>query len=194
MCIKKIVISAIIAFGVSFCASGQNVGLKTNFVADGLLSPNLGIEFGLAPKWTMDITGQVNFWDVDIYKWKHWLLQPEFRYWFCERFAGDFLAFHAIGGEYNFAHIKNDITFLGSDFSKLTDLRYQGWAAGLGVAYGHSWILGMHWNLEVELGAGWIYTRYDVFPCAECGSKLESDMDHNYFGPTKAAVSLVYLF
>ena len=194
MGIKKLLILLIFASCSAVGARGQNVGIKTNFVGDGFLSPNLGIEFGLAPKWTMDITGQVNFWDVNDQKWKHWLVQPEFRYWFCERFAGNFLAFHAIGGEYNFARIKNNVNILGSDFSKLTDLRYQGWGAGLGIAYGHSWILGMHWNLEVELGVGWIYTRYDVFPCVDCGSKLESDMDHHYIGPTKAAVSLVYLF
>ena len=175
-------------------AKGQNIGIKTNFVGDGFLSPNLGIEFGLSTRWTMDITGQINFWDVNNHKWKHWLAQPEFRYWFCERFAGNFLGFHAIGGEYNFGRIKNGVNFLGSDFRNLADRRYQGWGAGVGVAYGHSWILGMHWNLELELGVGFIYTRYDVFPCAECGTKLESDRDHHYFGPTKAAVSLVYLF
>ena len=175
-------------------ARGQQLGIKTNFVGDGFLSPNLGIEIGLASKWTMDVTGQVNFWEVNHHTWKHWLVQPEVRYWFCERFAGNFLALHALGGEYNVGHIKNGINLLGSDFSQLTDRRYQGWGAGLGVGYGHAWVLGMHWNLEAEIGVGWIYTRYDVFPCAACGTKLESDRSHHYVGPTKAALSLVYLF
>ena len=174
--------------------SAQNVALKTNLLADGLLSPNLGIEIALAPKWSFDLTGQINFWAVNDHRWKHWLVQPEARYWFCERFAGHFLGFHLIGGEYNFGKIKNGVKFLGSDFSNLTDKRYQGWGAGAGIAYGYAWILSEHWNLEAELGVGWIYTRYDVFPCAQCGTKLENDRSHNYFGPTKAAVSLVYLF
>lgn len=194
MSIKKQLILLIFAL-VSFSgAKGQNVGLKTNFVGDGLLSPNLGIELALAPKWTMEVSGQVNFWDVNNHKWKHWVLQPEFRYWFCERFAAHFLGFHFLGGEFNFGHIKNSVSFLGSDFSPLADRRYQGWGIGAGVAYGYSWVLGMHWNLEAEIGLGWIYTRYDVFPCAECGKKLETDKSHNYFGPTKAALNLVYLF
>ena len=194
MSIKKALILLIFALGTVVGARGQHIGMKTNFVGDGLLSPNLGIEIGLAPKWTLDVTGQVNFWDVNEQKWRHWLVQPEFRYWFCERFAGNFLGFHAIGGEYNVGHIDTGVHFLGSDFRKLADRRYQGWGAGLGLAYGHAWVLGMHWNLEFELGVGWIYTRYDVYPCAACGSKLESDRDHHYFGPTKAALSLVYLF
>lgn len=194
MSIKKQLILLLFALGTFAGAKGQNVGIKTNFIGDGFMSPNLGIEFGLSPKWTLDVTGQVNFWDVNNHKWKHWLAQPEFRYWFCERFGGNFIGFHAIGGVYNFGHIKNNINLLGSDFSKLTDRRYQGWAAGAGFSYGHAWVLGMHWNLELELGVGWMYTRYDVYPCAKCGTKLESDSEHHYFGPTKAAVSLVYLF
>jgi len=65
---------------------------------------------------------------------------------------------------------------------------------GAGVAYGYTWILGRHWNLEAELGVGWIYTRFDKYPCAECGTKLYSRRPHNYVGPTKLALNLVYIF
>ena len=64
---------------------------------------------------------------------------------------------------------------------------------GAGVAYGYAWMIGKHWNLEAEIGVGYAYTKYDVYRCPKCGSKLGSN-NHNYFGPTKAAVSLVYLF
>lgn len=174
--------------------SAQKIGLKTNLLSDGLLSPNLGVEFGLSPRWTFDLSGQLNLWTVNDHKWKHWLVQPEARYWFCERFARHFLGFHAIGGVYNFGNLKNGINMLGSDLSRLTDLRYQGWGIGAGIGYGYDWILGEHWNLEAEIGIGWIYTRYDAYPCAECGTKVVDDGRHHYFGPTKAALSLVYLF
>ena len=49
-------------------------------------------------------------------------------------------------------------------------------------------------NLEAELGIGYIYTRFDKYPCAECGEKIEEDASHHYFGPTKLALSIVYLF
>ena len=172
----------------------QDFAVKTNFLSEATLNANAGVEIGLAPKWSLDATAQVNFWTVDDHRWKHWLVQPEARYWFCERFAGHFVGVHAIGGEYNIGNIRNDIRFLGTDFSLLSDRRYQGWGVGAGVAYGYAWVLNEHWNIEAEIGAGWIYTRYDVFPCAECGTRLETDSHHNYFGPTKAALSLVYLF
>lgn len=97
----KLLVCAILAAG-AFSASAQKVALKTNIVQDALLDPNIGVEVGLAPKWTLDVTGQLNAWTIgDGHRWKHWLVQPEARYWFCERFAGHFLGFHALGGQYN---------------------------------------------------------------------------------------------
>ena len=86
------------------------------------------------------------------------------------------------------------VKFLNTDFRRLKDSRFQGWFAGAGISYGYSWILGKHWNIEAEIGFGWAYTRYDRFECAGCGRKVESDHVHNYVGPTKAAINMVYVF
>lgn len=190
---KKLLLLLLFAVGTAAGAKGQDVGLKTNFLSDGFLSPNLGIEIGLAPRWTVDLTGQVNFWNVNSHRWRHWIAQPEARYWFCDRFSRHFVGVHALGGDFNVGMIKNDIHFLGTDFSKLTDRRYQGWLVGAGVAYGYAFILGRHWNLELEVGAGYVYSRYDEFECVTCGRKI-GEGDHHYIGPTKAAVNLVYVF
>lgn len=190
----KLLLIPLLAILLYLPANAQKVALKSNLLYDATLSPNLVIEIELAPRWTLDISGNVNLWTVDGHKWKHWLVQPEARYWFCRRFAGHFVGLHAIGGQYNFGNLDIDMKLLGSDFSKLKDRRYQGWGAGAGVAYGYAWPVHPHWNIEAELGIGWIYTRYDSYPCAKCGTKLESNRPHNYFGPTKAAVNIVYLF
>lgn len=191
---KRLALLFVAVLALFGTASAQKVGLKTNLVHDGFLSPDLGIEIGLAPKWTLDVSGQVNFWTINEHKWKHWLVQPEARYWLCERFAGHFFAVHALGGEFNFGNIKNDVKWLNSDFSKLSDRRYQGWGAGAGIGYGYAWVLNDHWNFEAEIGIGWIYTQFDEYPCDNCGSKLAEGLTHNYFGLTKAALSFVYLF
>jgi len=101
---------------------------------------------------------------------------------------------HLHGGQYNVGGLKNSISFLGTDFSRLGDSRFQGWFAGAGLAYGYTWVLGKHWNLEAEIGFGYSYTKYDRFECAGCGRKVEEDKDHHYVGPTKAAINLVYVF
>lgn len=183
-----------LASGSSGLATAQDVSVKTNIIGDALLSPNLGVEVGLAPRWTIDVTGEVNAWTVDDHKWKHWFVRPEARYWLCQRFAGHFFGVHAIAGQYNIGNIGTNFSFLGTDFSNLRDKRYQGWGAGAGIAYGYAWPVAKHWNIEAEFGFGWIYTRFDSYPCAECGTKIDVNRPHNYVGPTKVAINIEYLF
>lgn len=189
----KLIIALLLLAGAASSSFAQKAALKTNLVSDALLSPNLAVEVGLAPKWTLNVAGQFNLWSVDGHKWRHWLAQPEARYWFCRRFQGHFLGLHAIGGEFNAGNVDFPVKFLGSDFHKLKDRHYEGWGVGAGIGYGYDWILSRHWNLEAEIGIGWIHARFDEYPCAVCGTKLGSG-HHNYFGPTKVAVNLEYVF
>ncbi len=172
----------------------QDVSLKTNIIYDAILTPNIGVEVGLAPKWSLDITGQLNNWTVDGHRWKQAVAQPEARYWLCRRFAGHFFGAHALGGVYNYGNFNFPVSFLGTDYRQFKDYRHQGWLVGAGLAYGYAWILDKHWNLEAEIGLGWVYTHYDVYRCANCGKKLKSGQHHNYYGVTKAAINFVYLF
>ena len=176
-------------------AKAQDVAVKTNLLYDATATVNAGVEFGLAPKWTLDLSGTFNAWEIsEGKKWKHWMAQPEARYWFCDRFSRHFLGIHAHGGQYNIGGVNADFSIFGTDFSKLKDSRYQGWFVGGGIAYGYALILGKHWNMEFEIGIGYSYTRYDLFECAGCGKKVGSDLEHHYYGPTKGAINLVYVF
>lgn len=182
-------------FLVQLPCKAQRVAVKTNLLYDAAATINAGVEIGAAPRWTIDLSGNYNGWKMShSRRWKHWLVQPEARYWLCERFAGHFFGVHLHGGQYNVSNLKNGISFLGTDYSKISDDRYQGWFAGAGVGYGYSWILGRHWNFEAEAGIGYSYTRYDRYPCAECGTKIEENRPHSYFGITKLALNLIYLF
>ena len=190
-----ILIVAAIAAVTAERAQAQNVALKTDLSSDAATNINLGLEFAMAPKWSLDISGEYNPWTFsDNKKWKHLSIQPEARYWFCQKMMGHFLGFHAMGGKYNVGDSDTDFKFLGTDFGKLKDYRYEGWDGGAGIAYGYAWVRGRHWNLEAEIGFGYAYTRYDRFECPKCGKKLDSDKPHNYVGPTKAALNLVYVF
>lgn len=190
---KFFILSAMLASAVCF-ARGQ-VALKSNLLSDAFLSPNIGVEVGLTPKLTFDVSCQLNTCNLSHNRrWKHWILQPELRYWLCQRFAGHFFGVEAHAGQFNVGNIDLNFHLLGTDFGKLKDRRYQGWQGGAGITYGYAWIVSEHWNFEGELGIGYSYTRYDSYPCAKCGTKLESGKNHNYFGVTKAAVNIVYLF
>ena len=83
--------------------------------------------------------------------------QPAYRYWFCERFEGHFIGYHAHGMQYF------------GDFWGLSDnRRYDGYLVGAGVSWGYDWILAPHWNLEFEAGFGINYTWYKEGECIPC--------------------------
>ena len=179
----------------SISAGAQDWAVKTNLFYDALTTVNLGFETRLYPKWTLDVSANYNPWSFsENKKWKQLSLQPEARYWFCEAFNGHFLGAHLLGGIYNIGNLNSDFTFLGTDFSKLQDYRFEGWMLGAGIAYGYQWLLSKHWSIEAEIGIGYVYSRYDKYECPTCGDLLEDNQSHNYFGLTKAAINLIYVF
>ena len=185
----------LLAMMMASYAKAQDVAVKTNLPVDATATVNAGIELGLSSRWTLDLSGSFNAWNVsDNRTWKHWMVQPEARYWLCDKYSGHFFGFHLHGGQYNIGGLKNGLKLFGTDFSQLTDYRFQGWFAGAGIGYGYSWILGRHWNLEAEIGLGYSYTQYDKYECAGCGEKVEEDRTDHYVGPTKAALNLIYVF
>lgn len=174
--------------------NGRETALKTNLLYDATATVNLGIEQAIAPRWSLDLSANLNAWNMHSgARWKHWLVQPEARYWFCQALDGHFLAAHLLGGQYNVGHW-TDGGLWGIKSDKLAANRYQGWFAGVGIGYGYSWVLGKHWNLEAEIAVGYAFSRYDRFECENCGREVESNRNYHYVGPTKAAISLVYLF
>lgn len=192
----KTLLIAMLMLLPAFFSQAQTVGIKSNLLGDAMLSPNLGLEFGLAPKWSLDITGEGNFWDVKNHRLRHWYVQPEARYWFCEKFAGHFIGLHAIGGRYDIGNLgKYNINhkFLGTDYSLLKDGRARGWGFGAGFAYGYAWPVAKHWNIEAELGVGWIWNKYREYPNFNSGKHTPYKY-HNYVGLTKLAVNVEYLF
>lgn len=100
---KKAFVWILLLF-VSITVSAQKIAVKTNLLYDVTTTLNIGAEFRLAPKWTLDVSGNYNpFKFGDDKKMKHWLVQPEARYWLCEAFNGHFFALHALGGQFNVA-------------------------------------------------------------------------------------------
>ena len=118
MKLKNYAILLSFLLGGSAFVKAQDIALKSNILYDASGTINLGAEVGLAPRWTLDVSGNYNGWVRSHGRtWKHWMLQPEARYWFCDRFTGHFVGVHAHGGQYNVGNLKNDISFLGSDLS-----------------------------------------------------------------------------
>lgn len=171
-------------------ASAQKAAVKTNLLYWATTTPNLALEFGLGKRTTLEVGGTYNpFTFKDNAKFKHWMVQPEFRLWNCQRFNRGFWGIHLMGGEFNVGNI--DLPF--KLIPALKTHRYEGWAVGGGVSYGYDWYLSPRWNMEATIGVGYLYLDMKRYECAKCGDFLGKETK-NYFGPTKFGLSFSYLF
>lgn len=184
---KKIIL---LLTGIALCisASAQKVAIKNNLLYDAALTPNLGLELAIGEKTSLDISGNYNDFKLSNDKmWKHWLVQPEFRFWTCDRFNGSFWGIHAMGGEYNWANLH-----LPFGVAKgLRDHRYEGWYVGGGISYGYQWVLSNRWSLEATIGVGYMHIYHEKYECGDCSPRL-SKGHTNYFGPTKLGLSFLF--
>ena len=164
--------------------------VKTNLLYAATLTPNLGLEFGWGSQMSLNKTVSYNPWNRKGRKGHndkivHWMIQPEWRYWFCEPASGHFVGIHAIITKYNIG---------GHKFFDIFDkkYRYEGWGAGAGFTYGYSWMLSERWTIETYLGLGVVRLGFDKSNNRNwCCTKSEH-YTKTYVGPTKIGISLIY--
>ncbi len=188
--INRLCVCLAMGWMAGMSVSAQDVVVKTNALYWATATPNLGFEFRLDDRWTLDISGGYNFWtfnEAKNRKWKHFKVMPEARYWFDKPFTGHFVGLHSGYTQYNLSAVP-----LPYDFAETKKHRYEGWATGAGLTYGYLWSLHPRWLLEASIGLGYAYARFDKYECPHCGDHLGKDSKH-YVGPTRAAVSLIYV-
>lgn len=195
---KRIILSIAIFLGFTssfLCA--QTIAVKTNvFYGAYTYTPNIGVEIGIRDRFSIDVSGGYNPWNrkgsrENNKKLVHLLIQPEFRYWLDgDIFRGHLIGGHALFSHYNISGHKLPLLF-GKDSA---GYRYEGYAAGIGLSYGYQFVLAEKWRLEAAVGVGYARLIYDKYDCIYCGKEVSAErMTKNYFGPTRAAISIVFL-
>ena len=203
MKMKRYLIIAVFAFLASFgSASAQKVAVKTNALYWATATPNLGFEFALGDRWTFELEGGYNPWTLDAeqnMKLKHWLVSPEFRYWFCNSFQGHFKGINGNYTQFNIGGLPfampNPFVNLSSDAAPMPDLqaaRIQGWAVGAGLTYGYAFPIARRWNMEFTIGYAWWYTESDQYESRKCGL-FQQEVSRHALGPATAGISFIYM-
>jgi len=167
-----------------------NFTVKTNMLYNLATSPNLGVEYRFARKWTVELPVTVNPWTYnkdENRKFKFVLVQPELRFWTCEEFNGHFFGLHGHYAIFNVSSLPNPPFTI-----TMNQHRYQGWLIGAGLSYGVQWPISARWGLEAEIGAGYARLKYDQFPCDVCARQIKTDVIKDYWGITRLGLSLVY--
>lgn len=186
--LKFFLVILALATSLSF-SYAQKVAIKNNLLYDATVTPNLALEIAMSRKMTLEMAAGLNFFDFsDNKKIKHFLVQPELRWWTCDVFNGHFFGLHGHGAKFNVGGWDIPVGRLDT----FRDNRYQGYLFGGGLSYGYQWLLRPRWNLEASIGGGYARIHYEKYPCTTCGTKLDEGHT-NYFGVTKAAVSLIYI-
>lgn len=198
---RKIYVAGILMMLFALSAQAQKTAIKTNLFYWATTTPNLQVEFALSKKTTLELGAGINTFVLKKAdgptiegvtlgresKFKHWLIQPEYRYWTCEVFNGHFFGLHLHGAQFNVGGIDVPVGRLKT----FKDHRYEGYLYGAGVSYGYQWVLNRRWNIELSLGGGFARVHFNEFPCTTCGSKLDEG-DYTYWGVTKTALSIIY--
>ena len=202
MKMKRYLIIAVFAFLASLgTANAQKAAIKTNALYWATTTPNLGMEFALGDRWTFELEGGYNPWNLDSdnnMKVKHWLVSPEFRYWFCNSCQGHFIGINANYTQFNIGGLPEGMPNLFVNLNTevpmpdLSVARIQGWAVGAGLTYGYAFPIARRWNMELTVGYGWWYTEYDQYESRKCGLFQQAVARHA-LGPATAGISFIYM-
>jgi len=159
--------------------------IKTNGALLLMTVINFGAEVCLGEKTSLDLPLIYNPVTINRnWKFRALFFQPELRYWFSKKKYGHFVGLHSGLGWYNIAFF--------------SDYRYQDkrgrtpiWNAGLSYGYAVPLTKDKKFGLEFTVGAGYNYTRYDMFYNISNGALHDTRLLSRW-GITRAGINLTY--
>lgn len=169
------------------------IGLKTNLLYDAALIPNIGVEFPLGRNFSIGGNWMYSWWKNHVRN-RHWRIYGgdiSARYWFKSRAKS--LSGHHVG-VYGTVLVYQ-VAFGGKGY--ISGIPGEGMAGGKpwiggGVEYGYSLKLHPRLNMDFSLGVGYSGGEQRVYRMIEDCYVWQSSSRKQWFGPTKAEISLVW--
>lgn len=162
---KKLLVSLMAVFAIANISVAQEAAIKWNPLALGLGSVNLGIEFSVAPKWTLAFEGNAvvfNPWTGNnaIYA-NGWTGTFEARWYTCEAFNGHHFGLYGTVGR--FGEASSNVDFFNTiALGGLGEGGARNVKVGmLGLSYGYYLKLNHGWGLDFYVGGGLLYGMYN---------------------------------
>ncbi len=166
--------------------------VKTNLLFDAASALNIELEIPIGRRWSVALEWVFPWW---LYEKKQYALQLgngnlEVKYWLGNRanrkqLTGWFAGIYGGGGYYDMEW-------------KNRGLQGEFWHAGIGAGYAHPVSRNGNWRMEYSLGVGYLYSKYREY-VPKTGDDNEwhlirrGDGRLDWFGPTRAKVSLVWM-
>ena len=165
--------------------------IKTNVLYDVVATPNIAIEIPIKNKWSVGAEYVFPWWlwsdNARAFQIQYWDIYA--RRWLGNRSKKDVLSGWFVGliggGGYYDVEPHRSLPHRG----------YQGWGFTASLEGGYAFYLSDRWSLELSVAAGWAHTDYQKYKGVMDDTHLvwQHDDHRDWFGPTKANASLVYL-
>lgn len=171
------------------------MGLKTNLLYDALLVPNVGLEFYLGKGWSIGGNYMHAWWKNDK-RHRYWRIYGgdiALRKYFGSRAAIKPLSGHHLGVYVQ--ALTYDFEWGGKGYmggkpgGDIWDKAHY----GIGLEYGYSLAIAKRLNLDFTFGCGYLGGTYYEYDPMDNHYVWKATKKRNWFGPTKAEVSLVWL-
>ena len=162
-----------------------NVALRTNMLYDVVVAPNVGVEVGLARKWSVALSGTYGWmegspWYDNI---RGVVGDAEVRYWLSDDAMHRGLHVGAYGAIYRY-----DFLFNGKGEQAKAN-----WGGGLSLGY--TLKIDRQFSVDFSIGVGYVggkFKSYEVSNDELRHNVWTADKIRHFFGPTKAEISLVW--
>lgn len=181
--IKKITFLFMLLMSVAFHRTqAQELAFRTSVTMLATATANLEVSTPVSKHWTVHLPVLYNPWVFgENSRLQQLTTMPGVRWWKQQANVHYFVSAYGIASRYH----------VGGFFN--SEYRYNGKAFGVGIGGGYSFVLSKHWNIEAELGFGYVYADYD-----KCGWNKYSHFYGRHkewkFVPTKIDVSFVYFY
>lgn len=173
------------------------MALKSNMLYDALAVPSISAEFYIGRNWSVAGNWMYGWWDND-HKHRYWRAYGgdiAIRKWFGSKAHEKPLTGHHIG-VYG-GVVTYDFEFGGTGYmgGKPGHTLWDRCMKTCGVEYGYSLPIGRRLNIDFTFGVGYMGGRYVKYRPSHSGHSYvwESTHNLNWFGPTKAEISITWL-
>ena len=177
---------------VTATGKAQSFALKTNALYDLALIPNIGAEVTLGKQWTVSADWMYT-WFSSNNRHRYW--QGYGGYLTVRRYFGKLSETSPWDGfAYRGHHVGAYLMLLTYDW-ETGGRGYQSWkpSLGVGVEYGYSLPISRRLCLDFTLGFGYFGGQYEEYDPNPTWYTWRATKRLNWFGPTKAEVSLKWI-
>ena len=163
------------------------MSVSTNVLYDAALVPNIGLEFNIYDNWALSVNGMWAWWTAQDVHW-FWRIyggEATVKKYFGRASEKRSMTGHHAGIYGQVLSYDLEVGNFGRMSPKLS--------YGAGVEYGYSFPVSNVLNIDVSVGLGYLGGRFYEYYVKDDHYVWRATVQQFWLGPTKAAVSLVWL-